>query len=211
MNACIKALEFLPKKGKVGLGSGSTVDIFAKLIPTDSETEFFCVSKNALEILKKKRLKVSDKLSKTDIAFDGADSIVGKGTKRVAIKGAGALAFTDEKKLDYSTKRLVIMVDESKITNKRPDIVFVEVDEKYEHFFIERMAMFGLQTKEVSKNNPHLKGKKNKFLYITLFGKENLNELEKHIESVKGVKGSGIFSMKEFKLIIGNKKDAKVI
>jgi len=211
MNACVKALECLPKKGKVGLGSGSTVDMFAGLIPNDSKAEFFCVSENAVKILKKKRLKVSDKLRATDIAFDGADSILGMGAERVAIKGAGALAFTNEKKIDYSSKKLVLIVDESKLTNKRPDVVFAEVEKENEHFFIERMAMFGFQTREVPKNNPHLKGKKNKFFYIILFGKENLNELEKHIESVKGVKGCGIFSMKKFTLVIGNKKGAKVI
>ena len=211
MNACVKALEFLPKKGKVGLGSGSTVDMFATLIPKESKAEFSCVSERAAKTLKKKGLKVSDKIKATDVAFDGADSVEGSGAKRVAIKGAGALAFTDEKKLDYSAKKLVLIVDESKLTTKRPDVVFAEVEKKNEHFFIGRMAMFGFQAREVPKNNPHLKGKKNKFFYITLFGKENLNELEEHIESVKGVKGSGIFSQKKFTLIAGSKNGAKVI
>lgn len=213
-NACVKAVEFLPEKGKIGLGSGSTVDLFAEMIPKRSKLKFFCVSEKAYYILKGKGLVVSKKIQPTDIAFDGADNILSNSLSRnelIAIKGAGALDFVDEKKLDYSTKKLVLLVDKDKLASSKKLVIFVEIEREKEHYFIERMKMFGYKTKEVSKNNPHLENKKNKFLYITISGEENLNELEEHIECVNGVKGCGIFSKKRFTLIIGNKKGAKVI
>ena len=210
MNACIKALEFIPKQGKVGLGSGSTVNMFAEIIPEESKAEFVCVSEKAAKTLKKKGLKVSVGTMHTDVAFDGADSIIGKGKKRIALKGAGALAFVDEKKIDYGSKKLYLLVDKGKIKSKKMGEVLVEVEKGLEHFFTERIGMFGYNVRKVPKNNPHLKGKKNSFFYIIIFGDENLNELEEHIECVKGVLGSGIFSRKKFTLIIGNKKGAKV-
>ena len=211
MNACVKALEFLPKKGKVGLGSGSTVDMFATVIPKESKAKFVCVSVKAAQILRKKALNVSEKIQTTDVAFDGADNIVGKGKGRVAIKGAGALAFTKEKKLDYSAKKLFLLVDEGKMKSSKKPIIFAEVEPGQEHFFVERMAMFGCNAEKVSKKNPFLKGKKNLFFHLTIFGEENLGELEDHISCIKGVKGSGIFSKKKFTLIVGNKNGAKVI
>jgi ribose 5-phosphate isomerase len=214
-NACVKAIEFLPEKGKIGLGSGSTVDLFAEMIPKKSKLKFFCVSEKAYYTLKGKGLSVSKKIQPTDIAFDGADNILSNSldgkSELIAIKGAGALDFVEEKKLDYSSKKLVLLVDKNKLASSNKIIIFVEVENGKEIYFIERMKMFGYKTKEVSKDNPHLENKKNKFVYITISGEENLNELEEHIECVSGVKGCGIFSKKRFTLIIGNKKGAKVI
>ena len=108
----LKALRLIPEKGLVGIGSGTTIDTLAGVINKMSKAEFVCVSKNAREILQKRGLKLSTKENPL-VVFDGADSFVKQGGKWIAIKGAGAFDFTNEKKFDYSAKKLIIIVGES--------------------------------------------------------------------------------------------------
>jgi ribose 5-phosphate isomerase A len=211
LNACKKAIEFLPKNGKIGLGSGSTINLFAKKIPEDTKATFYCVSKKAFKILKKKGFNVSDEICAVDIAFDGLDNILGDERNKVAIKGAGGLDFVEEKKLDYLAKKLILLMDEYKLKNNKMITIFVEVEKDYKQQFIEKMQTLQYNPKQLSKRNPNLKNKKNKFFYIIIRGNENLNKLENYIESIKGIKGCGIFSKKDFTLIIGNKKGTMVI
>ncbi len=53
-NAALLALEYLPEKGAIGLGSGTTIDIMAQLIKKTSNP-VYCVSKKAKKTLKKKK------------------------------------------------------------------------------------------------------------------------------------------------------------
>ncbi len=203
-NAALKALRLIPQKGLVGLGSGTTVDTLAGLINKANKSEFICISKNAKKILQKRGLKLIEKENPV-IAIDGADSFVKQNGRLIAIKGAGAFDFTNEKKLDYSAKKFVIIAGKSKLENK-DHTVFVEVTKKALNTVIKQLKISGLLVKKVPKSNPLLKGKKNVFVQITPKAGTNFSELEHMLDNTAGVIGNGIFSKKRFDLIIGKEE-----
>jgi len=118
--AAIAAVKHV-KDGVVGLGTGSTV-LYAILelgrmvreggldivgIPTSEKTKSIAIDAGI-------HLTTLDEHPQPDIAIDGADQVDGELNM---IKGLGA-ALTREKVLDSSAKLLVIVVDETKLTNK---------------------------------------------------------------------------------------------
>ncbi|HDJ89342.1 MAG TPA: ribose 5-phosphate isomerase A, partial [Thermoprotei archaeon] len=115
------ALNFIKDGMVVGLGSGSTVAIFIKLlgemvrnegldiigIPTSYDVEILAYSSG---------LKIAslNEYPFPDIAIDGADEV---DPNKNLIKGGGG-ALTREKIVDYAAKKLIIIVDDSKLVNK---------------------------------------------------------------------------------------------
>ncbi len=112
------ALRLLPKKGIVGLGSGTTSEAFilhfAEYV-TSHRLDLRCVASSiAIEQLATQLrlpLLTADKWQgMIDVTFDGADAIDSEGT---AIKGGGG-ALLREKIVAGASKRVVYMVDERK-------------------------------------------------------------------------------------------------
>jgi len=203
----VKALQLIPKKGIVGLGSGTTIDVLASIINENSENNFICVSTRAQKILEKKRISVIQK-GKPTIAFDGFDCIIKQGKKLIALKGAGALDFTNEKKFDYSAKELVLMGGKSKLKEKSCPI-FVEVEKKKLREIEEKIKKERYDVRKVPKTNKHLHGKKNSFLYFYPKKSTNFTKLETWLDKQEGIVGNGIFSKKKFKLLVGDDQKKK--
>jgi len=116
--ACRRALGHIASGQTLGLGSGSTVAIFArflgqevrsreldvKVIPSSHQAYYLAVE-NGLEIT------TLDEVANPDIAVDGADQI----DRRLnMIKGGGG-ALTREKIVDTASAFVVIVVDEPKL------------------------------------------------------------------------------------------------
>ncbi len=119
--AAIAAVKHVKDGFVVGLGTGSTV-LYAILeigrmvreggqdivgIPTSEKTKSIAIDAGI-------PLTTLDEHPQPDIAIDGADQVDGKLNM---IKGLGA-ALTREKVLESAAKLLVIVVDETKLTNK---------------------------------------------------------------------------------------------
>lgn len=116
--ACRRALGHVSSGQALGLGSGSTVAIFARLLGQEvrsraldvkvipsSHQAYYLAVENGLEIA------TLDEFANPDIAVDGADQI----DRRLnMIKGGGG-ALTREKIVDTASKFVVIVVDESKL------------------------------------------------------------------------------------------------
>ncbi len=117
-NAAAGALHFIEDGMTVGLGSGSTAEIFIGMLAERARRERLrvkCVptSVRTGDIARKAGLEVEgyDRAGGIDIAVDGADQV---DSKLNLIKGYGG-ALLREKIVDLSAKRFVVVVDESKL------------------------------------------------------------------------------------------------
>jgi len=116
--ACRRALGHVSSGQALGLGSGSTVAIFARLLGQEvrsrkldvkvipsSHQAYYLAIENGLEVT------TLDEVVNPDIAVDGADQI----DRRLdMIKGGGG-ALTREKIVDTASEFVVIVIDESKL------------------------------------------------------------------------------------------------
>ena len=116
-NAALAALEFVEDGMTLGLGSGSTAEIFIdKLgekiagglkvtgVPTSKRTEL-CAIEAGVPLIDADRVKA------IDVTIDGADEIDAHSS---LIKGGGACLLR-EKIIAYASERMVVIVDPSKM------------------------------------------------------------------------------------------------
>ena len=118
--AAKEAVKYIDDGQIIGMGSGSTIahavsflrdriqneNMKIKAIPTSAQA-FFLLKDNKIPITTLNEYPV------VDLAIDGADEV---DPKLNLIKGGGA-ALTQEKIVDSSAKKLIIIVDESKLVN----------------------------------------------------------------------------------------------
>jgi len=120
--ASLKAIRYVQHGHVVGLGSGSTVALAVEelsnrireesmmitVIPTSYQSELLAIEKGL-------RFAELNRNTKVDVAIDGADQVQ-IGTLDI-VKGGGA-ALAREKIVDSAAEKLVIVVDERKLTDK---------------------------------------------------------------------------------------------
>lgn len=121
LNAAKAALEEVENNQIIGIGTGSTVAIFIKLlgermrregikvkaIPTSYQSAHLAME-NGIEITS------LEEHPEIDLAVDGADEV---DLNLNLIKGGGA-ALTREKIVDSSARKFVVIIDESKLVKK---------------------------------------------------------------------------------------------
>lgn len=111
----LKALDFIPQDAVLGVGSGSTVNIFIKKIAENGiKVKAAVSSSNATtELLKSIGVTVLDpnECEPYDVYIDGADEV---NDDFEMIKGGGA-CLTREKILASMAKRFICIVDQSKL------------------------------------------------------------------------------------------------
>lgn len=119
--AALEAVKYIKNGDTVGLGSGTTaayvVNEIGRLIkenklrifgiPTSSQARDLAVSQGI-------PLTTLDSHPKPDLAIDGADQV---DRKLNMIKGLGG-ALTREKIVDRATKKFIVVIDETKLTDK---------------------------------------------------------------------------------------------
>jgi len=116
INAAKAALEHVKDGMCVGLGSGSTVREFIKLLgeKVSQGLKVTCVTTSfdsrMLAIENGIFVTETDAIEEIDLAVDGADKV----TKNALLKGGGG-ALTREKIIDYNAKKFIVIVDESKV------------------------------------------------------------------------------------------------
>lgn len=108
------SLEFIEPGVALGVGTGSTVREFIKLLPTvrDRIDKVVSSSRESTELLQEQGFEVStlNEVGDLDVYIDGAD----EATKRLYLIKGGGGALTREKVLAGAARRFVCIVDESK-------------------------------------------------------------------------------------------------
>lgn len=121
LNAAKSALEKIPKKGPIGLGSGSTVAIFAEELGRliSAGTNDICVvpsSYQAYQLAIKHHIPLTnlDLNPELVLTVDGADEV----DKNLNLTKGGGGALFQEKVVASASKKLIIIIDESKLVDK---------------------------------------------------------------------------------------------
>ncbi|MCX6778237.1 MAG: ribose 5-phosphate isomerase A, partial [Candidatus Micrarchaeota archaeon] len=125
-----KAIKFVHRGQTIGLGTGSTAEVFIRLLAEKNKKtnlNLTCVATSIRsEKLAKKlglRVKNLNEVESIDTAFDGADIVVGNNL----IKGMGGGAIAREKCVDYRAKKFVVIAGKSKIRKVFGGILPIEV------------------------------------------------------------------------------------
>lgn len=213
INAAKKAFDFIESDMIVGLGSGTTVYEFIKLlgkkikenklrvvgIPTSQDTKMLAMV-YGIPLLQ------PEQTTFVDVAIDGAD-LVGK---RHLIKGGGG-ALTREKIIAYKAKKFIVLTDKSK-TKKKSFPVPIEVVPFGTFFVARELEKRGLKVSvrmAERKLGPVITDNGN-YLLDTDLKVTNAKRLESELNQIPGVVENGIFT-KFSKVIVGTKKGARVL
>jgi ribose 5-phosphate isomerase A len=131
LNAAKSALEKIPKTGPMGLGSGSTVAIFAKELGkrvSNGENDI-CVVPSSYQAYQL-AIEYDIPLTNLDlnpeliITVDGADEV----DKNLNLTKGGGGALFQEKVVASASKKLIIIVDESKLVDKLASKFLIPVE-----------------------------------------------------------------------------------
>ena len=120
MNAAKSAIALIPKQGAMGLGSGSTVAIFAKelgqrIASGDADVSVVPSSYQAYQLAIDYNIPLTnlDLTPELVLTIDGADEV----DKELNLTKGGGGALFREKIVASASKKLVIIVDESKLVD----------------------------------------------------------------------------------------------
>ena len=212
-----EALKFVKKGMKVGLGTGSTAEIFIDLLGKknrEKNMDLQCIatsvaSENQARAL---GLPLSDfkSIEKLDVAFDGADQV---DENFHLIKGLGG-ALVREKIVDYRTKKFIVLVGENKLVKNLSGIVPVETIPLSCDAVKRDLISLGAASADIRmKDGSPFKSDNGNLILHAVFGNiEKPRALEDKINKRAGVVDNGIFSQKKAIVIVGgNDGSARVL
>jgi len=215
--AAKKALEFVKDGNIIGIGSGSTVKYFIRFLGEEirkgnlREVKGIPSSYDTRILMQKAGIPVTDFIEypEIDVTVDGADSVLLE--KRILIKGGGG-AFLREKIIDYAAKKLVIIVDDSKLNREFP--VPIEVLPFALGYVIKRIETLGARVtfrESKGKVGPCVSDNGNIIIDALFDHKDLVPELEIKLNMIPGVLENGIFNAK-CNIIVGlSDKDVKTV
>ncbi|MEM3092051.1 MAG: ribose-5-phosphate isomerase RpiA, partial [Candidatus Pacearchaeota archaeon] len=161
-------------------------------IPTSNKTRELAVQLGIPVISLNECYKLSNRQKPIDITIDGADEV---DSELNLIKGGGG-ALLREKVIAQNTKSFLVVVDESKLSNKLGERFFVPVEVLQFAFESEKSFLESLGAKvNLRKNNdePFLTDEGN-FILDVEFGRiENPYELSSVLNERAGIVEHGIF------------------
>jgi ribose 5-phosphate isomerase A len=121
LNAAKSALKLIPESGAIGLGSGSTVAIFAeelgkRLVINKANISVVPSSYQAYLLAIKHKIPLTnlDLNPQLELTVDGADEV----DKKLNLTKGGGGALFQEKIVASASSKLIIIVDESKLVDK---------------------------------------------------------------------------------------------
>jgi ribose 5-phosphate isomerase A len=208
--AAEKALAFVKPGMRVGLGTGSTAEIFIGLLGRKNKKEkldLACIatSEASEKQAKKLGLKLATfaELKGIDAAFDGADQV---DSEKNLIKGLGG-AFVREKIVDYRAEKFIVMVGENKMVESLCGIVPVEVIPLAEEAVRRELLALGAKAAPTRMED----GKKfvsdnGNFILHAEFGPlSDPKRMEERINWIPGVVDNGIFTSQNVTVVVGRK------
>ena len=199
--AILKALEEIRDAKVVGIGSGTTLELLVfelaatarsralemKLIPTSRQIEAAIVRAGL------KTVSLNE-VSEIDLALDGADQVAFETLD--LIKGGGA-ALTREKIVDTAAKRLIVVVDERKLTQTlgSGQAVPVEVMSFAHNLVMSRLAELGGKAKlrHSSDARPITTDNGNLVVDVDFGPIEDAPALQARLKSIPGLVETGLF------------------
>lgn len=214
--AALSGTKLIKDGQVVGLGTGSTVyyaikelarkieedGIAVQCIPTSTATE---------NIARKNNLPLTslEEHQEIDIAIDGADQIDGK--LNLVKGGKGAL--TREKIIASSSKKFVVIVDESKLVETLNIPVPVEVlPFNWKQIESTLKAMKGkAKLRRSEGSEPFITDNKNYILDVNFGEITEPRKLELEINSIIGIVENGIFTNLTDEVHVGTKEGVKIL
>jgi ribose 5-phosphate isomerase A len=192
--AAQKALELVTLGHVIGIGSGSTVAEFIKLLaPKAKEIPGVVVASSSSEALAKAAgltVVALNDVAPPDVYFDGADEI---DPSFCMIKGGGA-ALTREKIIASASRRFICLVDESKLVDALGAFALpVEVIPMARSFVLRQLQLLG--------GTPKVRGDvltDNGNILIDVSGLKPIKTeaLEQEVNHIPGVVCSGVFALR---------------
>ncbi len=220
LSAIREGLKLIEDGQIIGLGSGSTVEMFLlelykKISKEGLKLGFVPASSQIYLRLASLGLRIEnlDEYPELDISFDGADEV---DENKNALKGRGA-ALLREKILAAYSKKYFILVDESKLSKNIGEKAKVAIEVlpfalKPAILELEKMgAKVQLRIGERIKDGPIITDNGNYVIDADFGIINNARELSERINSIKGVIENGIFYEKITAIIIGGKKGVRKI
>jgi ribose 5-phosphate isomerase A len=204
-----EALKFVEKGMLVGLGTGSTAEIFIAMLGKMNRAEklgLTCIATSKASEAQAKRLglKLSGfgKIAKLDFAFDGADQVDGQGR---LIKGLGG-ALVREKIVDYRANKFVVMVGKNKLVEGLSGIVPVEVIPLAEEAVRRELGALGAVAAHTRKDGKKkfISDNGNSILHAEFGRIDDPLRLEDEINKIPGVVDNGIFARKKAIVSVGH-------
>ena len=216
-NAAKEAVKLVKNGMLVGLGTGSTAKIAVDLIGEKLSDNFKIIgmptsiqTKNQAEKLGIELINI-DSTDSIDIAIDGADEV---SPDLSLIKGLGG-ALLREKKVERKAKKLIIIVDESKIVEQLGvGFLPVEVSIKEHKQTQKQIANLGCKAEiRVEPNSLPFITDNGNYIYHCKFEKgiENPRELDVKLMNIDGVIDTGLFIDMTTKVIVGTPNGTKII
>lgn len=222
--AGVKAVEFVEDGMIVGLGSGSTVEYslreLGKKVKEGLKIKGIPTSIHTKRIAKEENIPLTnlDEHPEIDITIDGADEV---DSRLNLIKGGGG-ALTREKIIAFNSKKVIIVVDDSKIV-KCLGIDFslpVEVVKFGWQATKRSLEQFGWQPeerrreevactvelREIMEGEPFITDNGNYILDCEFERIPEPEQMEMNINSIPGVVENGLFIDMVSEVIVGGKQ-----
>ncbi len=218
MNAVKEALKYVKDGAIVGLGSGTTANLFIEELGKKIESEDLNIFgiptsfDSKMTAIKCGIPIVSlDEYGEVDVAIDGADEVDEKTLS--LIKGGGG-CHTLEKIIDYCAKEFIVVVDESKVVKslgENTPVPLEVIPSAYTVVLKELLNRNAAPTIRMAmrKMGPVITDNGN-FIIDTFIDLQNPEEVEKELNNIPGVVENGIFT-KVDKVIVGTPKKPKVL
>lgn len=215
VNAAKEALNFVDDEVVLGIGSGTTVEIFLKLLGEKIEEEGMVVygiptSYQSHIAAVKNGVKIVDLFQhpEPDICIDGADQV---DYNFNCLKGGGA-ALTREKIVISASKKVVIIVDETKYSSKLDKSVPVEVLPFAYSCVVKKLHQIAKKVElrlAEKKLGPVITDNGN-FIVDCLIEIDDVERLEREINNIPGVVENGLFPSKMVDVVVlGSESGAK--
>ena len=213
INAAKKAFDFVKDEMIIGLGSGTTIYEFIKLlgdkvrkqelniatVATSYDTQVLAMGEG-IAVLQPEQVPF------VDVAIDGAD-LVGK---NYLIKGGGG-ALAREKIVAYEAKKFIVLVDQEKIKKKFYPVPIEVIP--FGTFFVGRALQkkgFGINLRMAERKLGPIITDNGNFILDCNLKIKNPKKLEQELNSIPGVVENGIFT-KFSKVVVGTKNGAKIL
>ncbi len=199
--AILRALEEIRDAQVIGIGSGTTLELLVgelakkvkgrglklKLVATSSQIESAIIRAGLTTVN-------PDDVSEIDLALDGADQVESETLN--LIKGGGA-ALTREKIVDAAAKKLVVVVDERKLTQTlgSGQLVPVEVIPFAHRLVMSRLAGLGGKPRlRRGKDSAPISTDNGNFVVDVDFGPiKDALVLDRQMRSIPGLLETGLF------------------
>jgi len=211
INAAKAALDYVKDGMCIGLGSGTTVKEFIKLLgeKVRQGLKVSCVTTSfdsrMLAIENGIFVTETDAIEGIDLAVDGADKV----TKTSLLKGGGG-ALTREKIIAYNARKFIVIADEGKVQEQLDGMVNLEVLP-----FAAPLVM-----RELKEYNPVIRMAKSKlgpvisdngcFIIDCKMKVDDPEKMEQWLNNIPGVIENGIFTKFDI-VIVGNDDSFRIL